>query len=77
MIELYCVSSSVPLVVRFGQLLRYADKRIINIMKMYIKRNNLQRRSQDFGLGGPPGRCHWVDFACSPELHQIRWGGGR
>ena len=25
----------------FGQLLRYADKRIVNIMKVYIKRNNV------------------------------------
>ena len=28
--------------VRFRQLLRYADKRIANIMKVYIERNNLQ-----------------------------------
>ena len=31
--------------VRFGQpnrLLRYADKRIVNIMRVYIERNNLQ-----------------------------------
>ena len=27
---------------RFGQLLRYADKRIVNIMKVCIERNNLQ-----------------------------------
>ena len=26
----------------FGQQLRYADKRIVNIMKVYIERNNLQ-----------------------------------
>ena len=26
----------------FGQLLRYADKRIVIIMKVYIERNNLQ-----------------------------------
>ena len=28
--------------IRFIQLLRYADKQIVNIMKMYIDRNNLQ-----------------------------------
>ena len=28
--------------VRFGQLLRCAHKRIVNIMKMYIERNNIQ-----------------------------------
>ena len=28
--------------VRFGKLLRYADKRIVNIIKVYIERNNLQ-----------------------------------
>ena len=28
--------------VRFGQLLRYADKRIVTIMKVYIERNSLQ-----------------------------------
>ena len=33
------VSPSVPLV-RFGQLLRYADKRIVNTMKVYIERRN-------------------------------------
>ena len=35
------VSPSLPLV-SFGQLLHYADKRIVNIMKVYIERNNLQ-----------------------------------
>ena len=35
------VSSSLHLV-RFGQLLRCADKRIVNIMKVYIERNNMQ-----------------------------------
>ena len=28
--------------VRFGQLLRCAHKRIVNIMKVYIDRNNMQ-----------------------------------
>ena len=28
--------------VRPSTLLRYADKRIVNIMKVYIERNNLQ-----------------------------------
>ena len=28
--------------VRFGQLLRRAHKRIVNIMKVYIERNNIQ-----------------------------------
>ena len=28
--------------VRFGQLLRCAHKRIVNIMKVYIERNNMQ-----------------------------------
>ena len=28
--------------VRFGQLLRCAHKRIVNIMKVYIERNNIQ-----------------------------------
>ena len=27
---------------RFGQLLRHANKRIVNIMKVYIEKNNLQ-----------------------------------
>ena len=35
-----CLSVSPSL--RFGQLLRYAGKRIVNIMKVYIERNNLQ-----------------------------------
>ena len=35
------VSPSICLV-RFGQLLRYADKRIVDIMKVYIERNNLK-----------------------------------
>ena len=34
-------SPSLSLVI-VGQLLRYADKRIANIMKVYIERNNLQ-----------------------------------
>ena len=28
--------------VRFGQLLRCAHKRVVDIMKMYIERNNMQ-----------------------------------
>ena len=37
----------------------------------------LQRRSQDFCLGGgPPGRCHPVHFPSSPEAGQIQSGGG-
>ncbi len=28
--------------VRFGQMLRCAHKRIVNIMKVYIERNNIQ-----------------------------------
>ena len=35
------VSSHLHLV-RFGQLLRCADKRIVNIMKVYTERNNMQ-----------------------------------
>ena len=35
------VSSSLHLV-RFGQLLRCAHKRIVSIMKVYIERNNMQ-----------------------------------
>ena len=35
------VSYSLALV-RFGQLLCYADKCIVNIMKAYIEKNNLQ-----------------------------------
>ena len=35
------VSPSLPLV-SFGQLLSYADKCFVNIMKVYIERNNLQ-----------------------------------
>ena len=35
------VSPSLRLL-RFGQLLRYADKRIVKIIKVYIERNNLQ-----------------------------------
>ena len=40
-----CLFVSHPLhLVRFGQLLglRYADKLIVKIMKVYIKKNNLQ-----------------------------------
>ena len=39
---------------RFGQLLRCAHKRIVNIMKVYIERNNVQvdlirfRKNSDF-----------------------------
>ena len=36
-----CVSFSLHLV-RFGQLLRCADKRIVDIMKVYIERNKMQ-----------------------------------
>ena len=35
------VSPSLP-VVRFGQILRYADTCLVNIMKVYIERINLQ-----------------------------------
>ncbi len=35
------VSSSLHLV-RFGQLLRCADKRFVHIMKVYIERDNMQ-----------------------------------
>ena len=34
--------STVRLFVRYGQLLRCAHKHIVNIMKMYIERNNMQ-----------------------------------
>ena len=37
-------SSSLHLV-RFGQLLGCADKRIVNIMKVYTERNNMQVES--------------------------------
>ena len=40
-VSLFVFSSSLCLV-RFCQLLRYTDNRIVNIMKVYIKRNNLQ-----------------------------------
>ena len=36
-----CLLVSLHLV-RFGQLLPYADKRIVTIMKVYIERNSLQ-----------------------------------
>ena len=36
-----CIRSSLHSV-RFGQLLRCAHKRIVNIMKVYIERNNMQ-----------------------------------
>ena len=36
----------------------------------------MQRRSQDFCLGGAPGRCHPVHFPSPPEADQIEWGGG-
>ena len=36
------VSQIVSPSLRFGQLLRYADKRIVKIIKVYIERNNLQ-----------------------------------
>ena len=41
---MYCILLVCPSLslVRFGQLLRYADKRIVNIMKVYIEINNLQ-----------------------------------
>ena len=42
MVCMFFVSSSLPLV-RFGQLLRrYADQCIVNIMQVYIERNDLQ-----------------------------------
>ena len=36
------VCMSVPRFIYFGQLLRCADKRIVNIMKVYIERNSMQ-----------------------------------
>ena len=36
------VSPSSLNLVRFGHILRYAGNRIVNIMKVYIERNNLQ-----------------------------------
>ena len=36
-----CIRSSLHSV-RFGQLLRYAHQRIINIIKVYIERSNMQ-----------------------------------
>ena len=40
---LVCLFVSPPLcLVRFCQLFRYADNRIVNIMKVYIERTNLQ-----------------------------------
>ena len=36
------VRSGVRVFVRFGQLLRCAHKRIVNIMKVYIERKNMQ-----------------------------------
>ena len=36
-----CIKSSLHSV-RFGQLLRCAHKRIVNIIKVYIERNNMQ-----------------------------------
>ena len=40
---LVCLFVSLSLcLVRFGQRLCYADKRIANIMKVYIERNKLQ-----------------------------------
>ena len=36
-----CIRSSLHSV-RFGQLLRCAHKRIVNIMKVYIERKNMQ-----------------------------------
>ena len=35
------ISSSSLHLVRFGELLRYADRRIVVIMKVYIERNNV------------------------------------
>ena len=35
------ISSSSLHLVRFGELLRYADRRIVVIMKLYIERNNV------------------------------------
>ena len=38
-----CLSISPSFIlVHFGQQLHYADKRVVNIMKVYIERNNLQ-----------------------------------
>ncbi len=48
-----CIRSSLHSV-RFGQLLRCARKRIVNIMKVYIERNNIHvelirfRKNSDF-----------------------------
>ena len=37
-----CLPGSSLRLVRFGQLLHCTDKRIVNIMKVYINRNNMQ-----------------------------------
>ena len=42
-------SSVCYLPVRIGQLLRCAHKRIVNIMKVYIERNNMQVELIRFG----------------------------
>ena len=41
-VRLFCFSGVCYLPVCFGQLLRYAHKRIVNIMKAYIERNKMQ-----------------------------------
>ena len=39
------------------------------------RRIQLQRRSQDLGLGGgAPGRCHPLLFSSSPVADRIQWG---
>ena len=40
---------------RFGQLLCYADKHIVTIMKVYIERNNLQVELISSHRGGRDG----------------------
>ena len=48
------VSPSLPLV-RFGKILRCSDKRIVNIMNVYLERNNMQVELIRF-------REHNIDF---------------
>ena len=44
--------------VRFGQLLRRAHNRIVNIMKVYIERNNMQSSDSMFTAYPLDGSMH-------------------
>ena len=57
-VRLFGCSGVCYLPVRFGQLLRRAHKRIVNIMKVYIERNNMQSSDSMFTAYPLDGSMH-------------------